>query len=291
MCLYLVGLYSSPRSPVTSGSFFAKCSSWAVNICILIPSYCIQVDIERLLLKSYCQIASFLRSKKDKEVINSSTKCLISVKIANFTLHIIPLLLENVRLISDLQKHQLKHVNWLWLHLYRFYLFEKWDIFTAYPNRQFDHAVLYVLNIKPTLEIEKNKERSQNVRGKKETILSRKSAYPPFHEYPREVPPGSTPGLVCPVWILLQNFMTTVCLRGCQVILKYYQIKTSAVGSCNHKPRLCHRSPSPCNSLRLSWLRASWPTDMKFISVKLKSRVQIIILLLLQYKEKGLSVK
>ena len=66
--------------------------------------------------------------------------------------------------------------------------------------------------------------------------------------------------------------MTTVCLRGCQVILKYYQIKTSAVGSCNHKPRLCHGSPSPCNSLRLSWLRASWPTDMKFISVKLKSR-------------------
>ena len=32
LCL---GKYSSPRSPVTSGSYFAQFPSWAVNICIL----------------------------------------------------------------------------------------------------------------------------------------------------------------------------------------------------------------------------------------------------------------
>ena len=30
-----LGKYSSPRSPVTSGSYFAQFPSWAVNICIL----------------------------------------------------------------------------------------------------------------------------------------------------------------------------------------------------------------------------------------------------------------
>ena len=52
---------------------------------------------------------NFWGSKKYKKVINSSTKCLISVKIAIMTPHIIPLLLVNVWLIFDLQKY----VNWL----------------------------------------------------------------------------------------------------------------------------------------------------------------------------------
>ena len=52
---------------------------------------------------------NFWGSKKDKKVINSSTKCLISVKIAIMTPHIISLPLVNVWLIFDLQKY----VNWL----------------------------------------------------------------------------------------------------------------------------------------------------------------------------------
>ena len=52
---------------------------------------------------------NFWGPKKDKKVINSSTKCLISVKIAVMTPHIIPLPLVNVWLIFDLQKY----VNWL----------------------------------------------------------------------------------------------------------------------------------------------------------------------------------
>ena len=52
---------------------------------------------------------NFWGSKKYKKVINSSTKCLISVKISIMTPHIIPLPLVNVWLIFDLQKY----VNWL----------------------------------------------------------------------------------------------------------------------------------------------------------------------------------
>ena len=52
---------------------------------------------------------NFWGPKKDKKVINSPTKCLISVKIAIMTPHIIPLPLVNVWLIFDLQKY----VNWL----------------------------------------------------------------------------------------------------------------------------------------------------------------------------------
>ena len=52
---------------------------------------------------------NFWGPKKDTKVINSSTKCLISVKIAIVTPHIIPLPLVNVWLIFDLQKY----VNWL----------------------------------------------------------------------------------------------------------------------------------------------------------------------------------
>ena len=54
---------------------------------------------------------NFWGPKKDKKVINSSTKCLISVKISVMTPHIIPLPLVNVWLIFDLQKY----VNWLCL--------------------------------------------------------------------------------------------------------------------------------------------------------------------------------
>ena len=49
----------------------------------------------------------------DEKVINSSTKCLISVKIAILTPHIIPPPLVNVWLIFDLQKY----VNWLCVFL------------------------------------------------------------------------------------------------------------------------------------------------------------------------------
>ena len=52
---------------------------------------------------------NFWGPKKYKKVINSSTKCLISVKIAIMTPYIIPLPLVNVWLIFDLQKY----VNWL----------------------------------------------------------------------------------------------------------------------------------------------------------------------------------
>ena len=54
----------------------------------------------------------------DKKVINSSTKCLISVKIAILTPCIILPLLVNVWLIFGLRKH----INWLCLHFQRFLL-------------------------------------------------------------------------------------------------------------------------------------------------------------------------
>ena len=55
---------------------------------------------------------NFWGPKIDKKVINS-TKCLISVKIAIRTPHIIPPPLVNVWLIFDLQKY----VNWLCVFL------------------------------------------------------------------------------------------------------------------------------------------------------------------------------
>ena len=54
---------------------------------------------------------NFWGPKKYKKVINSSTKCRISVKLAIMTPHIIPLPLVNVWLIFDLQKY----VNWLFV--------------------------------------------------------------------------------------------------------------------------------------------------------------------------------
>ena len=56
---------------------------------------------------------NFWGPKKDKKVINSSTKCLISVKIAVLTSHIIPPPLVNIWLIFDLQKY----VKWLGMFL------------------------------------------------------------------------------------------------------------------------------------------------------------------------------
>ena len=65
----------------------------------------LEVDIERLLFSLAVKMPNFWGPKKDKKVINSPTKCLISVKIAILTPHIIPLPLVNVWLISDLQKY------------------------------------------------------------------------------------------------------------------------------------------------------------------------------------------
>ena len=65
--------------------------------------------IKRLLFSLAVKMLNFWGPKKYKKVINSSTKCLISVKIAIMTPHIIPLPLVNVWLIFDLQKY----VNWL----------------------------------------------------------------------------------------------------------------------------------------------------------------------------------
>ena len=56
----------------------------------LIPSHWIEVDIERLLFSLAVKMPNFWGPKIDKKVINSSTKCLISVKIAILTPHIIP---------------------------------------------------------------------------------------------------------------------------------------------------------------------------------------------------------
>ena len=64
---------------------------------------------KRLLFSLAVKMLNFWGPKKYKKVINSSTKCLISVKIAIMTPHIIPLPLVNVWLIFDLQKY----VNWL----------------------------------------------------------------------------------------------------------------------------------------------------------------------------------
>ena len=65
----------------------------------------LEVDIERLWFSLAVKMPNFWGPKKDKKVINSSTKCLISVKIAIMTRHIIPLPLVNVWLIFDLQKY------------------------------------------------------------------------------------------------------------------------------------------------------------------------------------------
>ena len=79
----------------------------------LIVSHWIEVDIERLLFSLAVKMPNFWGPRIDKKVINSSSKCLISVKIAILTPHIIPPPLVNVWLIFDLQKY----VNWLCMFL------------------------------------------------------------------------------------------------------------------------------------------------------------------------------
>ena len=66
-----------------------------------------------LLFSLAVKMPHFWSSKIDKKVINSSTKCLISVKIAILTPHILTPPLVNVWLIFDLQKY----VNWLCVFL------------------------------------------------------------------------------------------------------------------------------------------------------------------------------
>ena len=77
-------------------------------------------------IQSSCQIEQFSRSKIDKKVINSSTNCLISVKIAIPTHHIIP--------------------SWMfgWYSIYRnikdFISLKNGSLLHA-QNKQFEHAV------------------------------------------------------------------------------------------------------------------------------------------------------
>ena len=70
-------------------------------------------EFERLLFSLAVKIPNFWGPKIDKKVINFSTKCLISVKIAILTAHIIPPPLVNIWLIFDLQKY----VKWLCMFL------------------------------------------------------------------------------------------------------------------------------------------------------------------------------
>ena len=67
-----------------------SCESLGMLHYTLIPSHCIQVDIERLLFSLAVKYHKFWGPKIDKKVINSYTKYLISVKIAILTPHIIP---------------------------------------------------------------------------------------------------------------------------------------------------------------------------------------------------------
>ena len=90
----------------------------------LIPSQCIQVDIERLLLSLAIKLHNFwgpkINVKGDQFFYQMPDFC------ENCHPHsFIPLLLVNVWLITNLQKHG----NWLCSHqaLKMFYQFEKWE--------------------------------------------------------------------------------------------------------------------------------------------------------------------
>ena len=80
--------------PITE--FFKSCCSY--NSCEGLgmlqhtksPLIELLVGIERLSFSLAVKMLNFWGPKKDKKVINSSTKCLISVKIAILTPHIIP---------------------------------------------------------------------------------------------------------------------------------------------------------------------------------------------------------
>ena len=106
----------------------------------LIPSYWIEVDIERLLFSLAVKMPHFWSQKIDKKVINSSTKCLISVKIAILTPHIITPPLVNVWLIFDLQKY----VNWLCVFLEVIHVFKAHMSFVWIYSQLQIHTMLYV---------------------------------------------------------------------------------------------------------------------------------------------------
>ena len=105
----------------------------------LIPSHCIQVDIERLLFSLAVKLHNFWgplnRQKGDQFFYQMSDFC---ENCAILTPHILPPLLVNVWLIFDLQKH----VNFVYIFK-DFYGFEKWEFIA----RQFEHAVLYVVGL------------------------------------------------------------------------------------------------------------------------------------------------
>ena len=103
----------------------------------LIPSHFIQVDIERLLFSPAVKWHNFWCPKIDKMVINSCTKCLISVKIAILTPHIIPLPLVTVWLYIRFEET-------CKLTLFTWYIFKDFFISLKSSNMQFEHAVLYV---------------------------------------------------------------------------------------------------------------------------------------------------
>ena len=101
----------------------------------LIPSqsHSIQVDIERLLFSLAVKLHNFWGPKIDKKVINSSTKCLISVKIVILTPHIIPPPTGGECLV-DIQIAETCKLTCL--HFEDFYRLDKWE-FIACSNRQF----------------------------------------------------------------------------------------------------------------------------------------------------------
>ena len=118
------------RSHVPSQSFSkAVVLTIAVKILGMLqhtyPSHWITSWYWETLFSLAVKIPNFWGPKKDKKVINSSTKCLISVKIAIMTPHIIPLPLVNVWLIFDLQKY----VNWLCVFLKVNPCFQKAQVF------------------------------------------------------------------------------------------------------------------------------------------------------------------
>ena len=92
---------------------------------------------------------NFWRPKIDKKMINSSTKCLISLKIAILTPHIIPRPLVNVWLIFDLQKY----VNWLCVFLKSVHAFKEHTSFVWIYSQLQIHTMLYVDDIQLQIQV------------------------------------------------------------------------------------------------------------------------------------------
>ena len=107
----------------------------------LIPSHCIQVDIERLLFSSAVKLHNFWGPKTDKTVINSSTKMSDFCENCNphSTYHTTAIG-ECLVVIEFAETCKLTEFAYIFKDFYRF---EKWE-FIACSNRQFEHAVWYV---------------------------------------------------------------------------------------------------------------------------------------------------